>query len=101
MQELDHQTGEALEGTRNAHGRADFDQNAFGGVDVDLQLSGLVDGGVEEGEKALSSNHVSYIDSRVIYYARRVSYLMSDVRTRITNIAVHFPHHANMLIAVE
>jgi hypothetical protein len=54
MQELDHETGEALEGSRYADGRADLDENAFGGVDVDLELAGFVDGGVEKSEETLS-----------------------------------------------
>ena len=47
MEELDHQTSESLERTRYADRRADFDQNTLGSVNVYLQLSGLVDGGVE------------------------------------------------------
>lgn len=44
VQELHHQTGESFECTRNAHCRTDFDENAFGCVDVDLKQAGLVDG---------------------------------------------------------
>jgi hypothetical protein len=36
VEELDHETGEAFEGSGNAHSRADLDENAFGCVDVDL-----------------------------------------------------------------
>ena len=36
VQELDHQTSEALESTRDAHGRRDLDEDALCGVDVDL-----------------------------------------------------------------
>lgn len=43
VEQLDHQTGEALEGTRNADGGRDFDEDALGGVDVDLELAGLVE----------------------------------------------------------
>jgi hypothetical protein len=50
---LDHETGETLECTGNANGGVDFDQDTLGGVDEDLQAASLVDGGVEEGEKAL------------------------------------------------
>lgn len=53
MKQLDHQTGEPLECTRNPDRRAHFDQNALGGLDIDLELSGLVDRGVEQGEEAL------------------------------------------------
>ncbi len=47
MKELHHQTSETLEGAGNANGWTDLDQDAFGRVDVYLQLSGFVDGGVE------------------------------------------------------
>lgn len=53
VQELHHQTGKALEGSGDADGGRDLDQDALGGVDVDLQLASLVDGRVEQGEKAL------------------------------------------------
>lgn len=53
MQQLHHQTGEALEGSGDTYGGADFDQDPLGGVDVYLQLAGLVDGRIEESEKAL------------------------------------------------
>lgn len=36
VQQLDHETGEALERSWNTNGRAHFDQDTFGGVDVDL-----------------------------------------------------------------
>ena len=47
MKELHYQTSETLEGAGNANGWTDLDQDAFGSVDVYLQLSGFVDGGVE------------------------------------------------------
>jgi hypothetical protein len=47
VQELDHESSESLEGTRNAHCRADPDEHILGGVDVDLELSRLVDWRVE------------------------------------------------------
>lgn len=53
MQELDHQARESLKGTRDTDGRADFDENALGGVDVDLEFPSFVDGRIEEGEEAL------------------------------------------------
>ena len=56
MKELDHKTGESLEGTWNTDGWADLDENTFGGMDVDLQLSGLVDRRVEQGKEALESS---------------------------------------------
>lgn len=53
MEQLDHQAGKAFEGAGDADGGGDFDEDAFGGVDVDLQFAGFVDGGVEEGEETL------------------------------------------------
>lgn len=44
MQQLHHQTGEALEGTWDAHGRVDLDQHAPSCLDIDLQFASLVDG---------------------------------------------------------
>lgn len=53
VKELNHQTGKPLECPRNAHGGIHFDQDALGGMDEDLQLSGLVDRGIEEGQETL------------------------------------------------
>ena len=53
MQQLHHQTGEALEGTRDAHGGVDLDEDAPRCLDVDLQLARLVDGRVEQRKQAL------------------------------------------------
>lgn len=47
MEELHHQASKAFEGSRDPDRRADFNEDAFGGVDVDLQLSRFVDGGVQ------------------------------------------------------
>lgn len=44
MQELDHETGEPLEGTGYADRRRDLDQDTLGRVDIDLKPPGLVDG---------------------------------------------------------
>ena len=43
VEELDHETGETLEGTRDSYRRAHFDENASRGVDVNLELPSLVD----------------------------------------------------------
>jgi hypothetical protein len=50
VEKLYHQTGETLERSGYADGRADFDQDAFGRVDVNLQFASLVDRRVEESE---------------------------------------------------
>lgn len=57
VKELNHQTGEPLEGSGDTDGGVHFDQNPFGGVNENLQSSGLVDGRVEEGQEALQQNH--------------------------------------------
>lgn len=62
MQELDHQPCESLERTRDTDGRADLDEDALGGMDVDLEFSGFVDGGIEEGEEALDIALSDYRD---------------------------------------
>lgn len=50
MEQLHHETGKALEGTRDAHRGGDLDQHTLGGGDVNLKPAGLVDGRVEQGE---------------------------------------------------
>ena len=47
VQQLHHESGESLEGTRDADCRADPDEYVLGGVDVDLKLARLVDWRVE------------------------------------------------------
>ena len=53
VQQLNHKTGESLECPGNADSWADLDQDAFGGVDIDLQLAGFVDGRVEQSKQTL------------------------------------------------
>jgi len=79
MQQLDHQAGEAFESSRNTHRRADLDQDALDGLDVDLELSGLVDRRIEQGEEAL----------------------VGDIRTRLADVTIHLAHDPNVFIAVE
>jgi hypothetical protein len=55
---LDHEAGEAFEGTWYPDSWRDLDENAFRCMDVDLQLASLVDGGVEEREKTLKQRLV-------------------------------------------
>lgn len=57
MKELNHQTGEPLEGSGDTDGGVHFDQNPFGGMNENLESSGLVDGRVEEGQEALHQSH--------------------------------------------
>ena len=53
MEELDHQTRKSLKGTWDSDGWADFDEDTFSSVDVDLETTSLIDRRVEEGKKAL------------------------------------------------
>lgn len=53
MEKLHHKTGEPLERSGDTNGRADLDQDTFGGVDKDLQFSRLVDRRVKQSEKTL------------------------------------------------
>lgn len=53
MEQLYHETSKSLERTWDTDGRADFDKDTFGGVNVDLKLASLVDGGIEEGKETL------------------------------------------------
>lgn len=50
-----HQSAEPFKGSRDSDRRVDFDQNALGGVDVDLKPPCLVEWRVEQGQKALQS----------------------------------------------
>ena len=59
VEELDHQAGETLECSRNTDRRRDFDEHTLSGLNVDLELPGLVNGRVEEGEQTLSAPSVS------------------------------------------
>lgn len=53
MEQLNHKAGEPLKRSGNADCWADLNQNAFGSLNVNLELSGLVDGRVEKREEAL------------------------------------------------
>lgn len=79
VQELNHKTREALESTRDTHSRRDLDEHALGGVDVNLESAGLVDGRIQQGQETL----------------------VGDIRTRIRDVAVHLAHDSNVLVAVE
>lgn len=54
VQQLHHQTSEALECTRDAHSGADPDEDIARSLDVDLKLARLVDGRIEESEQTLA-----------------------------------------------
>jgi hypothetical protein len=53
VEQLHHQTCEALECTRDAHSRRDSDEDVLCRLNVDLQLAGLVDWRVEQGKQTL------------------------------------------------
>lgn len=53
VKKLNHEASETFEGSRYTDSRTDFNKNAFGGVNVDLEFAGFVDGRVKESKKAL------------------------------------------------
>ena len=53
MEKLHHQASESFEGSWYSNSWTDFDEDAFCCMYEDLELSSLVDGGVEEREEAL------------------------------------------------
>jgi len=53
VEQLDHETGETLEGSGDADGGVDFDQNSLGCVDENLEPTGLVDRRVKKSQKTL------------------------------------------------
>src|SRR5690606_37003045 len=48
VKELNHKTCETLECTRNAYGGVDLHKDTFGGLNVNLELSSLVEWGIQE-----------------------------------------------------
>lgn len=68
MKQLDHKPRKSFERTRNPHGRADFDEHAFGGVDEDLKLPCFVHRRIEEGQEALPVDR-----NQLKYMARTIS----------------------------
>lgn len=50
VKQLDHETSESLECTWYTDRGADFDEDALCGMNVDLELSSLVDWGIEQSE---------------------------------------------------
>ena len=58
VQQLHHQTSEALECTWNAHCEADPDEDILRSLDVDLEFAGLIDRRIEKSEQTLW-RHVS------------------------------------------
>jgi len=95
VKELDHETCESFEGSRDAHGWVDFDQDAFSGMNEDLKFAGFVDWRVKEGEEALWSS------LEMDEYVTGQPYLMSNVRPCFTDVSSHLPHNADMLVTIQ
>lgn len=53
MKKLYHQTRKSLESTWNANSGADFDEDSFSGVNIDLETANLVDRRIQECKKTL------------------------------------------------
>lgn len=66
-------------------------------MNVYLELSGLVDGGIEQGEQALGQSAKAARLGR----RRKVAHLMGDVGTGFANIAAHLSHDANVLVGIQ
>lgn len=104
MKQLHHQTSETFEGAGNANGWTDLDQDTFGGVYVYLQLSGFVDRRVEQGKETLRDRSGCHCKpSTDPARVREVVHpnLMSNVRTGVADVSVHFPHDTNVFVAVQ
>lgn len=75
-----HESAEPLEGSGNANGRVDLDEDALGGVDVDLQPAGLVEGRVEECQEALCRGPSPSVScTGASYDERRTWWVMSGL----------------------
>jgi hypothetical protein len=53
VEQLHHETRESLEGTWYPYGGADLNEDSFGGVNINLKLSSLINRRIEEGKEAL------------------------------------------------
>ena len=53
MEELDHETGEALECTGYSNSWRYFDEDAFSSGDINLKLAGFIYRGIQEGKETL------------------------------------------------
>ena len=96
MEKLYHQASKPLECPRNSDCRADFDEDAFCGVNEDLKPSGFVDRRVEEGKETLIQR-VSVCN----LLGRVEDDLVGDVGSGFADIPPHLTHHSDVLIAVE
>lgn len=50
MQELHHKASKSLESSGDANRGRNFNQDALGGVDVNLKLASFVDGRIQKGQ---------------------------------------------------
>lgn len=103
VQQLDHETSEALKGTRDAHGGIDLDEHAASSLDVDLQLARLVDGRIKQREQALHNKSVRGValGEASGSFACSAIYLVGDVGPGLADIAAHLAHNTDVVIAVE
>jgi hypothetical protein len=70
-------------------------------VDENLKATGLVDGGVEEGEETLEK----VLKKGIIVVKKRSSvlsaYLVGNIRTSLADITIHLAHDTNVFVAVQ
>jgi hypothetical protein len=95
MEELNHETGESFEGTRDTDCRTDFDEDAFGSVDVDFEFTSLVDRRVEKSKKTLVWL------AAITMLTHKLSNLVGDIRSCVTDIAIHLAHDTDVLVTVQ
>jgi len=65
VEELNHETGESLEGSGNPDRGRYFNQDALGCVYVDLQPPGLINRGVKQGQQALEARNSQHVECRL------------------------------------
>lgn len=96
---LTHETTEPFERPRDSHMGVDLDESVFGGVNVHLKKSRLVQWRVKKGEEAPRCISSGYV--RRSRKAGRKTYLMSDIRPGIRDVPACFGEDALMVVAVE
>ncbi len=62
VKKLDHETCESFEGTWDSDCGADFNEDSFGSMNIDLKLASFVDRRIKESEEALHQINKGSID---------------------------------------
>ena len=96
---MDHETSKTLESTRNPDSRANFDEDSFCSMNVDLEFPSLVHGRVEKSKETLGNTQQKPSDVECFSEDLKAN-LMCDIWPCVTDISVHLAHDPNMLVAV-